>query len=374
MTSFDLAVVGLGAVGSAALVAAARAGARVVGIDSFSPPHALGSTHGETRIVREAIGEGVEYTPFAQRSFALWDQLSAECGETLVVRCGLLVLGETIPHATHLPDGFLQSTISTARASQIAHEVLSAAQVRARFPAYATFDGARAYFEPGAGMANPERIVAVQLARAIELGAEVRVNCPALSLAQDGSGVLIRTQSDTIRAGRVILAAGAWTGGFLPPEHVSRLTVTRQTVHWFAPPPEPADFAPERMPVFIWDDLYGFPIASPGGGIKVATEALNSETAPDEVRAVDAEDLALVLPRVRAAFPQLGAHLRSATCLYTSLRDSRFWLGPHPEMEKVTVVSACSGHGFKHAAAVGEAAVGGPLALPIPTAWTVSGT
>lgn len=369
--SFDLAVVGLGAVGSSALLAAARGGMRVIGIDRFAPPHALGSTHGETRIVREAIGEGAEYTPFARRSFAVWDQLARECGETLVTRCGVLVLGETIPHAAHLEGGFLQSTVATARAFQIPHEVLSAAQVRARFPAYASFEGARAYFEPGAGMAYPERVVAATLARAQALGAQVRVSCPALSLTRDGSAVSIRTRSDTLHAERVILAAGAWTPTFLGPEYARRLSVTRQTLHWFAPPDVPADFKPERMPAFIWEDLYGFPIATAGGGVKVATEALHDDTAPDDVRGVDAADLDLVLPRVRAAFPQLGAHLRSATCLYTSIRDSRFWIGPHPEMEQVTVVSACSGHGFKHAAAVGEAAVGGGVALPIPAAWTM---
>ncbi len=375
MTDFDIIVVGLGAVGGAALLAAARAGAKVAGFDRFAPPHTFGSTHGETRIVRAAIGEGAAYTPFAQRSFALWDQLSAETGDDgLVTRCGLLVLGGVLPHATHVPAGFLETTIGAAQSFGIAHEILSAGEVRARFPAYEQFDGERAYFEPGAGFAVPERVVAGQLSRAQALGATVRVNTPVLSIAADGGGVAVRTAAEVFRAGKVLLAAGAWTPGFLPATHARRLTVTRQTLHWFAPPADASGYAPERMPVFIWNDLYGFPIAVPGGGVKIATEALDVAVDPDAVgREVTEDDIGLVTPRVRAAFPALGAHLRGATCLYTSTPDFNFWVGAHPHFENVTVVSACSGHGFKHAAALGEAVVANALSAPgiaLPEAWT----
>ena len=373
---FDLAIVGLGAVGGAALLTAARAGARVIGIDRFEPPHAFGSSHGETRIVRAAIGEGAEYTPFAQRSFELWDQLSAETGETLVNRCGLLVLGGVLPHATHVPLGFLETTIAAAQSFGIAHEILTAAEVRTRFPAYATFDRERAYFEPGAGMAYPERVVLAQLARARALGAQMRVNAAVMSIDKDGGGVVIRTHSEAIRATRVVLAAGAWIPGFLSPSYARHLTVTRQTLHWFAPPPNSSDYEPERMPVFIWNDLYGFPIAAPGSGVKVATESLDAITHPDDVRRdVGGGDIDIVTPRVRAAFPRLGAHLRGATCLYTSTPDFNFWVGPHPDIENVTVVSACSGHGFKHAAALGEAAAGSALSIQtaaFPKSWNAT--
>ncbi len=374
MANFDIAVVGLGAVGGAALLAAARAGAKVVGFDRFAPPHTFGSTHGETRIVRAAIGEGAAYTPFAQRSFALWDQLSAETNERLVTRCGLLVLGGVLPHATHVPAGFLDTTIEAARSFGIVHEILSAAEVRARFPAYERFDGECAYFEPGAGFAVPERVVAAQLARATALGATVRFNTPVASIAADGGGVVVRAGSETFRAAQVVLAAGAWMPVFLPPTHARRLTVTRQTLHWFAPPADASAYTPERMPVFIWNDLYGFPIAVPGGGVKIATEALDVAVDPDVVaHDITRADIDLVTPRVRAAFPALGAHLRGAACLYTSTPDFNFWVGPHLEIANVTVASACSGHGFKHAAALGEAVVAKMLGRPgiaIPEAWS----
>ncbi len=373
--SFDLAVIGLGAVGGAALLAAARAGAKAVGFDRLEPPHTFGSTHGETRIVRAAIGEGEAYTPFALRSFELFDQLAGESGETLVTRCGLLVLGSALPHATHVPAGFLETTIAAAKTFGIAHEVLDASAVRARFPAYGRFNADKAYFEPGAGMAYPERVVAAQLARARALGATIRFNEPVIALARDGDGVAIRTGAGTVRAARAVLGAGAWTSTFLPEQFAKRLTVTRQTLHWFAPPAaHEDDYDPARMPVFIWNDLYGFPAAVRGGGVKVATETLDAVVRPDDARgAVSQAEIDIVLPRVRAAFPALGAHMRSAACLYTSTPDYNFWIAPHPAIENVTVVSACSGHGFKHAPAVGEAVVADLLGLAggtaVPQAW-----
>ena len=172
--AFDLAVIGLGAVGGSALLSAARAGAHVIGFDRFAPPHIMGSTHGETRIVRAAIGEGTAYSPFALRNFELTDQLAAETGETLVNRCGLLLLGGGLPHSTHAPAGFVETTLEAARLHSIRHEVLPDHEVRRRFPAYGSFEGPCAYYEPGAGMGYPERVVAAQISRARALGARAR--------------------------------------------------------------------------------------------------------------------------------------------------------------------------------------------------------
>ncbi len=371
--AFDLAVVGLGAVGGSALLSAVRAGACAIGFDRFAPPHAMGSTHGETRIVRAAIGEGTVYSPFALRNFELTDRLATETGETLVNRCGLLLLGGGLPHSSHAPAGFVETTLEAARLHSIPHEVLPDHEVRKRFPAYGTFEGPSAYYEPGAGMGYPERVVAAQISRARALGATVHLDTQVLGFAAKGSGIILHTTAGTFSAAQAILSAGAWTPGLLPPALARHLTVTRQTLHWFEAPRDASAFEPARMPVFIWNDLYGFPIASPGGGVKVATENMTARFDPDATRRpVDAEDRATILPRVRAAFPQLGAHLRGATCLYTATPDSHFWIAPHPDVAHLTVVSSCSGHGFKHAAALGEAVAGeamGFTATPLPAAW-----
>jgi len=323
--------------------------------------------------VRAAIGEGADYTPFALRNFELIDQLAAETGSTLQHRCGLLVLGAMLPHASHAPVGFLATTIEAARQYSIPHEVLDAHVVRERFPAWASYDGDRAYYEPGAGMAYPERIVAAQISRAREIGVQVHVDTRVLSVASNGGAVTVDTTKGRFEAGRVILAAGAWNPRFLPPRAAGRLTVTRQTLHWFEAPSPVHAFEAKRMPVFIWNDFYGFPIANIGGGVKIAMETLDAVVDPDDDRRPAGQaDIDEIERRVRAAFPQLGRHLRAATCLYTATPDFNFWAGPHPEHADVTVISACSGHGFKHAAALGEAVAMealGHRATAIPSAW-----
>ncbi len=368
MTACDLAIVGLGAVGAAALLAAARAGIDVLGVDRFAPPHTQGSTHGETRIVRAAIGEGAHYCPLVLRSLALWDQLRAETGADLVNRCGALILGGVVPHATHVGEGFLATTIAAARAHAIPHEILHAAQVRARFPAFDTFDGGDVYFEPGAGLAYPEAVVRAQLERAVALGARTALDTQVLDLSQRDGEVRLRCADGDITARRAIVCAGAWTPGFLPPAWAKELSVTRQTLHWFDVTRDRLAHAPAHMPVFIWDDVYGFPmVAGPADGLKIATEDMRALVDPDAVpRAITAQDIDVLTTRMRAKFPQLGAHLRATVCLYTATPDGHFRVGAHPDMDRVTVVSACSGHGFKHSAAVGEALAIDPAAL---TAW-----
>jgi sarcosine oxidase len=201
----------------------------------------------------------------------------------------------------------------------------------------------------------------------------VRLNTQVLSIIREGSGVRLHTSAGDVLAQRVVVAAGAWAAGFLPAPLGKRLTVTRQSLHWFEPPSDASAFEPARMPVFIWNDLYGFPIASPGGGVKIATEAMTAVVDPDAPReAVSQRDIDILQPRVRAAFPQLGAHMKGATCLYTATPDFNFTVLAHPEIDGVTVVSACSGHGFKHAAGMGEAVAMealGTTATPIPDAW-----
>jgi sarcosine oxidase len=370
--TFDLAIVGLGAVGGAALLAAARAGSNAIGFDRFAPPHGRGSTHGETRIVRAAIGEGADYTPFARRSFELWDHLAGETKTALVNRCGCLVLGGTLPHATHVPAGFLETTIQSARTHAIPHEILTGAEVRKRFAAFAAYDGEKAFFEPGAGMAFPEAVVAAQIARAKSLGAEIRSDDPVVAIEKDGQGVLLRTRTQTIRADRAIIAAGAWAKDFLPPDLAAKLTVTRQTLHWFETPPGASAYDPSAMPVFIWNDLYGFPRALGGSDVKIATEALDAVADPNEPQAVREHERAAIRLRTAKHFPGLGPLTRSATCLYTSTPDFNFWISPHPDVPAAMLVSACSGHGFKHAAALGEAVAAnamGRTGLRIPEGW-----
>lgn len=363
--SCDVAVIGLGAMGSAGLYQLAKRGARVIGIDRFSPPHTFGSSHGDTRITREAVGEGAAYAPLVRASHGIWRELEEETGEALLVPCGALVLASaSAPNSHHGKPDFLRKTLEVAQAHAIAHEVLDAAEIRRRFPAFVGLRGDEmAYFEPGGGYVRPEAAIRTQIAEAQRLGAQLVTDTRVTGLVQDGGGVRIETDSGPVLAGQVVVAAGPWAHAFLGPALAPAFVVQRQVLHWLEIT-QPELF-PANSPVFIWmhgdgdeDYFYGFPPAASPGSIKVASEQYASSCDPDGVdRTVSPAEVAQmhahhIAGKLAGVAPRAS---RSAVCLYTTSRDNGFLIDRHPDMERVVLVSACSGHGFKHSAGIGTA-------------------
>lgn len=362
-TTADVIVVGLGAMGSASLYQLARRGARVIGIDRFRPPHDRGSSHGESRITRQAIGEGPEYVPFVLRSHEIWRELESETGEGLLFQIGGLLLARDSGSVQHHGQGhFVARTIDAARQYEIPHEVLRAGEVEARFPQLRLVGDEIGYYEPGAGFVRPERCVAVQLDRARTLGAVERTGETVLRIVPRAADVEIVTDRETYTASRVIVTAGAWMGALLGGAFTKLLSVYRQVLYWFAPD-EPSAFAPGAFPIFIWihgasatDYFYGIPLVSEG--VKLASEQFVETTDPDRVpRDATPEEIAsMYATHIRGRLNAITDRcLRAETCLYTVTPDSRFVIDRHPESEWIIVASACSGHGFKHSAAIGEA-------------------
>jgi sarcosine oxidase len=361
-TTADVIVVGLGAMGSASLYQLARRGARVIGLDRFRPPHDRGSSHGESRITRQAIGEGEEYVPFALRSHEIWRELEAATGEGLLFPVGGLLLTRNIGDVHHHGQlNFVARTIDAARRYDIPHEVLGAAAIQERFPQLRLVGDEIGYYEPGAGFLRPERCVAAQLDRARALGAVERTGETVVRIVPRAADVEVVTDRGAYTAGRVIVTAGAWAGALLGPELAKLLSIHRQVLFWFAAD-EPPTFAPGAFPVFIWihgasatDYFYGFPVVS--DGVKLASEQFVDTTDPDRVqRDVSAAEIAdMYAAHIRGRLPGISDRcLRSETCLYTVTPDSRFIIDHHPESDRVVVASPCSGHGFKHSAAIGE--------------------
>ena len=360
----DVVVVGLGAVGSAALYRLASSGVRAIGIDRFHPPHEMGSSHGESRITRLAVGEGSEYAPLVRRSHEIWRELEAAGGETLFLQTGGLVMGPGKGGASHHgKDDFVRRSIGVAAHNGIPHEVLDAAGIAARFPQFALRGDEMACFEPSAGLLFPERCIAVQLRLALTMGAAIHCGEEVGTLTDMESGVLVRTQNRVIHAARVILTSGPW----LPHMAGGRLrdiaSVYRQTLHWFSVQ-DPTEYAPDRFPVFIWmhgateaDYFYGFPALPGTSTVKVATEQYTGPIDPDGVdRIVSQTESSTmfeqhVTSRLRRVEPAVQ---RSAACLYTVTPDRGFVIDTLPGRTDVLIASACSGHGFKHSAAVGE--------------------
>lgn len=363
---FDAIVIGLGAMGSAAVYQLARRGAKVLGIDRYEPPHDRGSTHGESRITRVACGEGLEYTPLALRSNVLWREIERESGTSLLSQNGFAAIAGKHRAAKAGNTEFLEVTIAAAKAASIDYEVLDGREFRKRFPAFNVKDEDTIYFDRVGGFLRPEACVEAQLALAKRHGAEIRLNEQVLSFDAAGGGVRVRTNLGEYAANTLIVAAGPWLPELVGTKHMPGLKVTRQVVCWFRVKKGARfeDFQPPRFPVFVWQVpaaqiSYGFPaLGDPRHGVKISTEQYDVAVDPDGMdRAVsESEHDALYQEYVAPYFPGLErACARSAVCLYTSVPDSRFVIDRHPEHHRVIVASPCSGHGFKHSAAIGEA-------------------
>ncbi len=356
----DAIVVGLGAMGSATAHQLALRGASVLAFDQYGPPHELGSTHGDTRITRLAIGEGLDYVPLVRRSHEIWRGLERESGAHLLTQCGGLILGRP-------GDPFLGQTRAAALEYGIAHENLSHEEIVGRYPMFALDHEVQGYYEPEAGYLRPEEAVRVQLGLARRLGARLHLGERVNSWAASANGVAVDTDAGTYGADQLVLCAGPWIGTLLSERRT--FAVYRQLLFWFAIRERYEEL--RRMPTFVWvfgrehqdfrhfDGIYGFPaIDGPAGGVKLASERYEHTTVPDgrQHPATQAEIDEMYERLVGPRLPWIGpAAVRTVSCLYTCTRHSTFVIDRHPEHDAVVIVSACSGHGFKHSPAIGEA-------------------
>jgi sarcosine oxidase len=275
MPRHDVIVVGLGAMGSAAAHHLARRGARVLGLDRFAPPHAQGSSHGKSRIIREAYFEDPLYVPLVRRAYELWAALERESGREILVRTGGLMLGP--------PDGVVvPGALRSAREHGLPHEALDAREVRRRVPGFRPAADMAGVWEPRAGYLVPEAAVAAHLALAARDGAELRADEPALAWRATADGVEVTTGRGTYAADRLVLAAGAWMPALLGPSGAP-LAVERTVLYWFRPERPTGLFDRARFPVFICEYApglawYGFPDA--GDGVKVGLHHHGSAPTP----------------------------------------------------------------------------------------------
>jgi len=349
--------------GSAAAFQLAKRGARVLGIDRYAPPHDLGSSHGDTRITRLAIGEGAHYTPLVRRSHEIWREIERETGASLLTQNGGLIISSRNKTALTHVDAFFANTVAAAQEHGIAHERLDAAEIRRRFPAFAVKDDEFGYYEPEAGFVRPEACVAAQLGLARKYGAEIHTDEKALGFDWTPHGVSVTTEKARYAADRLIVAAGAWLPWFLGAEYSSVFKVYRQVQFWFEIEGDTAPFRPDRFPVFIWElqktrqGIYGFPAIDGAHNIKIATEQYVATVEPGSVAEVTPEEIGamhrdLVAPWLAGMSSRC---VRAATCLYTVTPDFGFVIDFHPDSDRVILASPCSGHGFKHSAAIGEA-------------------
>lgn len=362
---WDVIVAGLGAMGSATTYQLSKRGQRVLGLDAFHPPHTRGSSHGHSRLTRQAIGEGMGYTPLALRSHAIWRELEAQTGQSLLTVTGGLVISSPAPADNHHAEDFFGNTVRAARDHGIDYRILDRADMRRRYPQFDLAADEYAYFEPGAGYVRPERCIATQLQLAEQQGATLQMGDPLLDFESSPDGVVVHADSGRYTAKQLVLCLGARLPDRLGPWARPFLRVTRQVLYWFEPARGAPSFAPERFPVFIWESqraehsLYGFPaLDGPGSGVKIASGNYLETTTADSINreVSEAEIQHMYTQNIAPCFPTLSRRcVQTATCMYTVTPDTRFIIDAHPDDTRILLVSPCSGHGFKHSAALGEA-------------------
>ncbi len=380
--SYDVIVLGLGAMGSAAAQHLAQRGKRVLGIEQFTPPHDKGSSHGGTRMIRQAYWESPAYIPLVLRAYELWDQLERDAGAKLLSITGGLILGSD-------QSQLVQGGIAAAQHYGIPYSVLGRGEIREKFPAIMPLENDIAVHEERAGYLFPEECIRAQLKMAAKNGAELHFNERVIGWTADSDCTRVTTSRAVYEAERLVVGAGPWANEVL--RGLFPLKVTRQVMTWIQPQGGIEAFLPRHFPVFLCESPghgwpgYGFPaVDGASGGVKVAIHGSDLECTPETVdRVIHEIDGAEVIRTLKPRFPALdGEILKAQTCLYTMTPDEHFVIGLHPELPAVSVACGFSGHGFKFAPVVGEiladlattGATHHPIAIFSPTRFTEAKT
>ncbi len=364
---FDVAVVGLGAMGSAAIAHLAARGVKVIGIDAYYPAHALSSSHGDSRLIRLGYFEDPSYVPLLQRAYANWRTLEARlCGDILTTT-GVLQIGK--------PDSKIVSgTKKSCALHNLPLETLDSGEMRRRFPVFSLDEDEIALLDPQGGYLRPEAAVMGYLKLAASDGAALHFGERVTAIEPGGDGVTIISATGRYSASKVIIATGSWIGELVPALRDHAVPI-KQVVAWY----QPTDgfmTMPQRMPVFIRDEgengsFFGFP-AIGVDGIKIGRHAHFREPIdPNQPNPpVNERDTHLLDSFINHRLPAAaGVRVRSATCRYTMLPSEDFLLDLLPGDKRIVVASPCSGHGFKFTSVVGEIladlALDGGTNLPI---------
>jgi sarcosine oxidase len=360
MSHYDVIVVGVGGMGSAACYQIAKRGQRVLGLEKFDLGHAFGSSHGQTRIIRLAYFAGDHYVPLLQRAVTLWQEAERDAGMQLYFRTGSL---DIAPEGHEMVEG----SIGSCRAHNLPHEILSQRDIKARFPAFHLPDGYCGNWQPDGGFIASERAIYAHTGLAMRHGAELRFNEPLLAWAPTAQGgVTVKTARSTYTAGQIVFTAGGWM-----PELIDAIAATgtrpmKQAIGWFTPK-KPALFAMGRFPVFIITttgetgeelSFYGFPLwEHPGfklGGPHFGREPMEPN---DPDRTPSARQVAYIRDCLRKHLPDAdGEPMTLKGCIYTVTPDEHFIIDRLPGTPQALVLSPCSGHGFKFCSVFGEVA------------------
>lgn len=362
MSDYDVIVIGCGGVGSAALYHLASRGHRALGIDRFPPGHDRGSSHGETRVIRQAYFEHPDYVPMLQRAYQLWEELGSEVGSPLFHKTGVLQLG---PERGEVISGVLESArLHGLDVSRIDHH-----QLTSSYPGFRAPDSLTAVFEANAGYLEVEACIHAHVDLAEKHGARLQIGEAVVEWNSNGSGVTVSTDTSTYHAQSLIVTAGSWASDLLPDLD---LVVRRKHLHWYGND-DPVYREDAGCPVFFFELDYGLFYGFPQNnalGVKVS-EHSGGETVTDPLtvdRSIDTADQATIEAFLKQHLPGVGrTATRHEVCMYTMSPDSHFIVDRVPDQSNVVFAAGLSGHGFKFASVLGE------LMARLATSETASG-
>ena len=349
--SYNVAIIGAGAMGSAAAYHLSKTGKKILILDRFNPPHNLGSSHGQSRIIREAYFESPVYVPLVQQAYKLWYQLEKESNKKLLLKTGGLMLG--MPNSK-VVQGAMQSAIE----HQLPYEYLNCHEIKKRFPGFNPTEETVGIYEQNAGILFPEECIQTNIELAKKANTDFRFNEVVTNVIANNNEVEIITGKEKYKAEKVIISAGAWLNQLLP-ELQLPLKITRQVLFWLKCRKEDVKkYLAENFPVYIWQKeqakiFYGFPDL--GEGIKIAIHHGGKTTTADTIdRNVYEEEIDEILTIVKT-YLGIDATLKStAVCMYTNTPDEDFIIDYHPDHRNIIIASPCSGHGFKFSSAIGK--------------------
>lgn len=350
--SFDIMVAGLGANGSSALYHLSKTHKKIIGIDRFYPPHNHGSSHGESRIIRQAYYEDPKYVPLLMAAYQLWTEIEKASGKTLFRKTGGLMLGNK-------DAAVVKGSLLSAETHGIPYEYLDAAAIQKHFPAFRPSPDTVGVLEKKAGILFPEDCISTLLETAVKAGAVIHYNETILDIRPATDKIEVTTTTGEYIVKQLILTAGAWANQLLPGPPLP-LTIARQALHWFtdSSPKPPSRFLPGHMPVYIWEYeqdrmFYGFPDL--GTGIKIAWHHQGHPIEPDQLtQEVSPEEIKKITDTTAKYLNIDPVYSRSAVCMYTNTPDGHFIIDFHPEYRNIIIASPCSGHGFKFSSLTGK--------------------
>lgn len=351
MQSADVIVLGVGGMGSAACYHLAKRGVSVLGIEQYSTGHDRGSSHGDTRIIRQAYFEHADYVPLLKRAYELWNSLSEECGQKLFHKTGVVFFGE-------VQSNLITLILKSATLHGIPVQVLDREQAVKKWPGYVPPQNFQAVFEPGAGYLEVENCVRAHASLAKKMGATIVSDQKVLEWREQNGEITVVTDKNTYHAKKLVVTAGAWNKNFLKDLNIS-LKVHRNIALWYKA--DDRYLKEKGMPCFGMEVpegfIYGFPQIDEFG-VKVALHKPGNfvEDAYHVDREVHASDRTIVESCLKKYLPGLDVKkpLKQSVCFYTMSKDEHFIIDKHPQHKNVVFAAGFSGHGFKFASVVGE--------------------